>query len=147
MDNLTPSERSDVMSRVGTKNTRPEIQVRKLLYRLGYRYRLHDNGLPGRPDVVFAGRRKLVFVNGCFWHRHHCKLGIRMPKSRVKFWKGKFDATVRRDRANRRKLHSHGWSILTVWECQIKDARRLEQRLTAYLGPPRLGDDSKEQVA
>ena len=136
MDTLTPEERSRVMARVRSKDTRPELAVRRLLHGLGYRYRLHRRDLPGCPDLVFPSRRKLIFVHGCFWHRHNCKLGRRTPKSRVGFWTAKFEGNRSRDRRNRAKLRRRDWAVLMVWECQLRDLAKLTTRLTEFLGPP-----------
>lgn len=133
MDSLTPEERSEIMARVRSKNSRPELFVRKLVYALGYRYRLHQRDLPGSPDLVFRPRQKVIFVHGCFWHRHaKCALA-RMPKSRVDFWSEKLEGNRRRDDRNRRALAREGWRVLTIWECQIRDASRLEAKIRRFL--------------
>src|ERR1051325_2487912 len=105
------------MSRVRRANTAPELELRRLLFGLGYRYRLHRKNLPGRPDVVFPMRRKGICVNGCFWHRHGCDRFC-MSKSRVEYWGAKLERNKRRDRANHRALRRIGWGVLVVWECQ-----------------------------
>ena len=123
MDTLTKAQRSALMSRVRSKDSRPEMFVRRLVFALGYRYRLHVSGMPGRPDLVFSGRRKVIFVHGCFWHRHaRCKLA-RLPKSRLEFWIPKLDANRRRDRKNVRVLRRKGWAVLTIWECGLGNPR------------------------
>ena len=123
MDTLTQAQRSALMSRVRSKDSRPEMFVRRLVFALGYRYRLHVSGMPGRPDLVFSGRRKVIFVHGCFWHRHaRCKLA-RLPKSRLEFWIPKLDANRRRDRKNVRALRRKGWAVLTIWECRLGNPR------------------------
>ena len=123
MDTLTRAQRSAVMSRVRSKDSRPEMFVRRLVFALGYRYRLHVSGIPGRPDLVFSGRRKVIFVHGCFWHRHaRCALA-RLPKSRLEFWLPKLEANRRRDQENVRALHRTGWAVLTIWECELGDPR------------------------
>lgn len=133
MDTLTTSERSALMGRVRSKNTRPEIAVRRLLHHLGYRFRLHRVDLPGRPDIVLPGRRIAVFVHGCFWHRHpRCAL-TRTPKSRVAFWKRKFADNTRRDRAVRRALQRDGWRVIVIWECQVADVTRLTSRVRRFV--------------
>ena len=119
---------------MGSKNTGPELVVRKLLYRLGYRYRLHKKGLPGTPDIVFNGRKKAIFVHGCFWHGHGCKYG-RMPKSKVEYWSKKIDMNRERDEMNVQKLKSLGWGVLTVWQCELKDIEAVQTRLMNFLGP------------
>lgn len=132
MDTLTPKQRSDLMSRIHSSNTKPELFVRRLLWSMGYRYRLHGQRLAGRPDIVFKGRKKVIFVNGCFWHCHQdCKVG-RIPKSRQEYWKPKLEATRKRDAENLLKLTSEGWEVLVVWECEIND-EQLPMRLAAFL--------------
>jgi len=121
------------MSLVKGKNTRPEMTVRRVLHAAGFRYRLHGNSLPGKPDIVFAKKRKVIFVHGCFWHRHvGCNL-CRMPKTNQLFWSEKFKANVIRDGLNNKLLVSGGWSVLTVWECEISDLEHLEKRLRDFL--------------
>ena len=121
MDRVTPAQRSRNMSRVRGKDTGPELAVRRLAHRLGFRFRLHRKDLPGRPDLVFAKHRLVVFVHGCFWHRHEgCRRATR-PSSRTDFWDAKFAATVARDAAQRRMLEDAGWRVLTLWECEVKD--------------------------
>jgi len=135
VDSLSPGERSERMALVRGKNTRPEIVVRKLVFSLGYRYRLHARDLPGQPDLVFRARRKAIFVHGCFWHRHPaagCALA-RLPKSRLDFWLPKLEGNKRRDERNKRALAHDGWKVLTIWECQIKDVRRLERTIRRFL--------------
>jgi DNA mismatch endonuclease (patch repair protein) len=131
MDTLTPEARSQRMSLVRHKDTKPERLVRQLLTALGFRYRLQGFSLPGRPDIVFAGLKKVVFVHGCFWHRHRgCG---RMPKSRLTFWETKLEANRARDRRNQRELRRMGWDFLVVWECELKDFDILGIRLIAFL--------------
>lgn len=132
-DTLTSAERSERMSRVRGKGTKPEMIVRRLVHGLGYRYRLHRRNLPGTPDLVFAGRKKVIFVHGCFWHRHeNCKLA-RLPKSRHDFWIPKLEGNRRRDVENQARLREMGWDILIVWECQLGDRDRLSARITEFL--------------
>lgn len=133
-DNRTPESRSALMSRIGGKNTAPEMTVRRLLYSLGYRYRLHRRDLPGTPDIVFPSRRKAIFVNGCFWHAHGCRIG-QPPKSRRRYWKAKFERNRARDRENIADLRNLGWRVLTVWQCQEKAQNSLARRLVSFLGP------------
>lgn len=132
-DRLTRARRSWLMSRIPGKDTLPELRVRRMLHCLGYRYRLHVAALPGKPDIVFPARRKIVWVNGCFWHGHFCKR-TKMPKSRRAFWDAKIATNRRRDRALRARLRRLGWTGLTVWECQTKDEAKLARRLAAFLG-------------
>lgn len=133
MDNLTAAERSERMSRVRWKDTRPELIVRRLVHSMGYRYRLHKRELPGSPDLVFAGRRKVIFVHGCFWHRHGCPSGRRLPKSRLDFWQPKLESNKRRDLRTKRELERLGWAVLTLWECETKDTVTLSSRIRAFL--------------
>jgi DNA mismatch endonuclease (patch repair protein) len=121
-----PMTRSQVMSRVKGTNTRPEWRVRRYLWSRGLRYRLHAKSLPGKPDVVFPSRRAVVFVHGCFWHRHPNCPNARTPKSRLDFWEPKLAGNVERDRQNALALEHGGWTVLTIWECETKDAERLE---------------------
>ena len=121
------------MSRIGSKHTRPELVVRSLLHRMGYRYRLHRKGLPGRPDIVFIGRKKAIFVHGCFWHGHGCEIG-KLPKSNLEFWVTKIDRNRARDLEKRSELEQVGWSVDEVWQCEIKDIQSLEARLRSFLG-------------
>ena len=138
MDSLTPDQRSERMGRVRNKDTKPEKRVRSLIFSLGYRYRLHDGKLPGKPDLVFPGRRKVVFVHGCFWHRHgeHCAL-TRWPKSKLEFWQPKLEANAVRDRDNLRKLGEMGWEVLVLWECELRNEAELTRRVRAFLGETR----------
>jgi len=132
-DHVNRAKRSLIMAAVHSKNTTPEKAVRKIVHRLGYRYRLHDSRLPGCPDVVFSSRRKAIFVHGCFWHRHaKCKYAT-TPKTRVAYWQAKFCANTLRDRRSRRELKNMGWAILTVWQCELKKSQRLAERLNEFL--------------
>lgn len=133
MDTVTRQRRSEIMSRVRPTDTRPEMVVRRLVHGLGYRYRLHGQKLPGRPDLVFAARRKVIFVHGCFWHRHPgCRLA-RTPKSRVNFWRAKLDGNRERDLLKQRELADLGWQSLVLWECQLNDPKAVRERVTAFL--------------
>lgn len=133
MDTLTTEHRSRVMSRIKGKNTQPEMVVRRLIHAMGYRFRLHRYDLPGSPDVVFPGRKKAIFVHGCFWHRHAgCKYAY-VPKSNVDFWTKKFDANVRRDNSTVAALESLNWDVLIVWECQTHDPQHLSCVLQRFL--------------
>lgn len=124
-DWLTVEQRSRVMQAIKSKDTGPEMLVRRLVHGLGYRYRLHKKGLPGRPDLVFAGRKKIIFVHGCFWHAHDCRFG-RAPKSRQDYWIPKLRRNKERDEENRTQLEALGWEVLTIWECQLKSKDRAE---------------------
>jgi len=136
-DKLTQEQRSWNMSRIRGKNTKPELLVRRLLHAKGYRYRLHGSSgasrLPGNPDLVFAGRRKVIFVNGCFWHFHDCRVGQHAPQANAEFWAAKRNRTRDRDANQRRLLEDAGWQVLTVWECELKDSSALETELVRFL--------------
>lgn len=121
MDRLTTERRSALMSRIPGKDTLPERTLRRALHQLGYRYRLHARDLPGRPDIIFRKRRKIIFVHGCFWHLHtNCKLGA-LPKSKLRYWKPKLEANAARDERIIRELRRSGWKILVVWQCQLRN--------------------------
>jgi len=129
MDRISKEHRSWNMSRIRSRDTTPELAVRSALHRLGYRFRLSDAGLPGRPDVVLKRYRTVVFVHGCFWHRHaRCRFAY-TPKTRVAFWLKKFADNARRDRQVRASLKALGWRTITIWECQTTDRQRLAARL------------------
>lgn len=128
MDTLSAERRSWLMARIPGSNTKPELAVRSLLHRMGYRFRLHRRDLPGTPDIVMPGRKAVVFVHGCFWHGHWCKR-TKMPKSRVDYWNEKIEGNRRRDARKRRKLRSLGWKVVVVWECQLKRPERLAMKL------------------
>lgn len=135
MDTRTPAKRTEIMSAVRTKDTGPELFVRKLLSAQGYRYRLHRRDLPGKPDIVFPSWRKAVFVHGCFWHGHRCKKG-RLPKSRLRYWRPKIAANKKRDARNLIKLKGSGWHALVVWQCELKNDKTVMRKLKIFLGRP-----------
>ena len=133
MDTLTHAERSTRMGLIRGKDTKPELRVRSIAHRCGYRYRLHVSGLPGKPDLVFPRRRKVVFVHGCFWHRHlGCSLA-RLPKSRLSFWLPKLTNNRQRDVRNIARLRRAGWKVKVIWECETKSADRIEKKLRTFL--------------
>lgn len=135
VDTLTRRQRSARMSLIKGKDSKPELLVRRLVHAMGYRYRLHVKGLPGRPDLVFRSRQKIIFVHGCFWHRHQspiCKLA-RLPKSRLDFWLPKLESNRVRDIHIQKALRAAGWRILVVWECQLGNIERLENKLRVFL--------------
>ncbi len=132
-DVFTPEKRSAVMRQVKGRNTTPELRVRKLLTRLGLRYRLHRRDLPGSPDVVMPGRRTVVCVHGCFWHGHDCARGARVPKANTDYWVQKVARNRARDAAARAALGDAGWRTVTIWECELKDEAALEARLRKEL--------------
>lgn len=140
-DKLTPSERSALMSRIRSKDTKPELIVRRALHRMGYRYVLHDRRLPGTPDLVFPARRKVIFVHGCFWHGHDCGRGFK-PVTNAEFWRAKIDRNQARDREARRKLRRLDWESFTVFECALKGggSARLLGRLSRFLEAARGSD-------
>ncbi len=133
MDSVSPERRSQIMGRVTSKHTRPELAVRKLLHGLGYRFRLHRKDLPGKPDLVLPKWRVVVLVHGCFWHRHPGCPNTRTPKSRLDFWTTKFDENVRRDEVAHERLQTLGWRVLTVWECELKDMPALAARVKTFI--------------
>ena len=136
MDTLTALQRSERMGRIRGKNTKPELLVRRLAHRLGYRYQLHRKDLPGTPDLVFPARRKVIFVHGCFWHQHANCATWRVPKSKQDFWVPKLNQNVARDLGHQAKLKEIGWDVLVIWECEIKDPGKITQRLREFLGEP-----------
>ena len=133
-DVFSTTKRSSIMRAIRARDTKPELIVRRLIHRLGYRYRLHQRSLPGCPDLVFGGRMKVIFVNGCFWHRHTCRKGRSTPATRRSFWRKKLEGNHRRDRANNRALNRRGWRVFTVWECQVGNLHRLGKRVRQFLG-------------
>lgn len=118
MDHLTKQDRSKLMSRIRDKHTKPEMIVRRFVWNIGFRYRLHVKKLPGSPDLVFTRLKKVIFINGCFWHGHHCRTVI--PKTNSDFWVQKIQRNKKRDNLNLRKLKRQGWSYLVVWECDLQ---------------------------
>ena len=136
--NETPENRSRIMRAVKGRDTSLEMAVRRLVYSMGYRYRFHRKDLPGKPDLVFISRRKVLFIHGCFWHGHDCKRGARVPKTNVDYWLKKIARNRARDAQNEAALQAQSWRILVIWECQIKDEAALKQRLRSFLdSPPR----------
>ena len=133
-DVFSPEKRSLVMRSVRSRDTAPELKLRKLLTRMGLRYRLHRADLPGRPDVVLASRRAAVFVHGCFWHGHDCARGARAPKANADYWQGKIARNRARDAASLQALTLQGWRPLVVWECEFRDPDALHRRLAVELG-------------
>lgn len=157
MDNMSAQQRSRLMSRIRGKNTGPELILRRLLHAAGYRYRLHGalpsgvshslrqehpqirlrgGKLPGSPDLVFTAKRKVVFVDGCFWHGHDCPTGRHRPSSNTEYWNPKLDRNQARDQRNRNDLLALGWQSLTVWECELDSAEQVLGTVTEFLGPP-----------
>lgn len=133
MDRLTPERRRRLMQQVKGENTRPELVVRSLLHRLGYRFRLHRKDLPGTPDVVFPSRYLVIFVHGCFWHGHGCRIG-QLPKSRLEYWGPKIASNRNRDARNSADLEAAGWRVAAIWQCELFDLDGLTVRLRKLLG-------------
>lgn len=128
-DIISKEKRSWNMSRIRSKDTKPELVVRSLLHRMGYRFRLHRKDLPGKPDIVLPRYKTVIFVNGCYWHRHkNCKYAYN-PKSRTEFWQKKFRGTVERDKQNRQELKKLGWKVIVIWECQSRNIKTLRNKL------------------
>lgn len=121
------------MRAVKSRNTAPEMLVRRIAFSMNYRYRLHDPKLPGKPDLIFPARRKIIFVHGCFWHGHSCTRGNRMPKTNTDYWQQKIWRNRTRDAANIAKLEADGWHVLTIWECTIKNPQNLADMLRSFL--------------
>lgn len=133
MDTLSPEARSERMGRVRSRDTKPELMLRKLVWRLGHRYRKNNRVVPGKPDIAFVGRKRVIFMHGCFWHRHDCVNGRREPKSRLEFWRPKFERNVTRDAEVRERLRADGWHTLVVWECELRDEVAVERRVREFL--------------
>lgn len=132
-DVLTPAQRSHNMARIRGRDTQPEMIVRRLLHKAGFRYRLHRKDLPGKPDLVFASRRKVIFIDGCFWHRHDCPFGRVTPTTNADFWRQKIAGNVERDRRNRAALEASGWRVLIIWECEVKKPEQVRRRVAEFL--------------
>ena len=128
-----PETRSRIMRAVKGQNTTPELVVRRLVFALGYRYRLHRKDLPGKPDLVFPGLRKIIFVHGCFWHGHTCSRGARIPQNNRQYWVQKIERNVIRDRKNRAALKKLGWDVHIIWECKLKDLGKLQSSIGRFL--------------
>ena len=133
VDTVSPDIRSRIMAQVKSKDTEPEMTVRRLLHGLGYRYRLHRRDLPGRPDLVFPSRNKVVFVNGCFWHGHSGCVRATVPATNREFWLAKFERNRVRDSCNNALLVDKGWEVMTVWECELRDLPNLADSLVSFL--------------
>lgn len=137
MDLIDPERRSRNMAAIRSKNTKPEMIVRSMVHGLGFRYRLHRKDLPGKPDLVFGPRRKVIFVHGCFWHLHPdpgCK-DARIPQSRRDYWQPKLTRNTERDREHVQKLEAMGWQVLIIWECEVRRPDDLRERVSAFLCP------------
>lgn len=133
---MDSSVRSRTMSKIRSKNTKPELAVRRLLFSMGYRYRVHRKNLPGCPDIVFISRRKVIFVNGCFWHQHQGCARASVPATNQTYWLPKLERNRKRDAIAEKELRALGWKTLTIWECQTRDTRGLMRRLENFLSAP-----------
>ncbi|NMC21080.1 MAG: DNA mismatch endonuclease Vsr [Thermogutta sp.] len=132
-DVFSAEKRAAIMRSIKGKDTSPEMTVRRMVHALGCRYRLHVASLPGCPDLVFPSRRRVIFVHGCFWHRHRCRKGKSLPASQTEFWRRKLERNARRDRSVRRRLRRLGWSVLVIWECQLCRPDRVRRKLEQFL--------------
>lgn len=135
-DRITPEQRSANMARIRSTGMKPEMLVRRLAHSMGYRFRLHRRDLPGKPDLVFPGRRSVIFVHGCFWHQHpdpECR-DARPPRSRTEYWGPKLQRNVERDAENVARLEAMGWRVLVLWECELKDRNVVADQLRSFLG-------------
>lgn len=121
------------MSAIKSRHTKPEIIVRSIIHRLGFRFRLHDKKLAGKPDIVLPKHKKIVLVHGCFWHMHDCKRGNVTPKTNIEYWQNKRFRNVARDKENLKIYKNEGWKTLTVWECEIKDVEKLRRKINSFL--------------
>lgn len=133
MDKLTPERRSANMSRIRSRNTLPEMIVRRIIHGMGYRYRLHVTELPGKPDIVLPRLKRIVDVRGCFWHQHPGCIDSHVPKSRLAYWQPKLKRNQQRDKSNEKKLRELGWSVCVIWECEVKATRKIAKRLHQFL--------------
>jgi DNA mismatch endonuclease (patch repair protein) len=133
MDTLTAAERSERMKLIKSRDTRPELMLRRLVRGLGHRCKTNRRDVIGSPDIAFIRRKRAIFVHGCFWHRHSCPAGIRIPKSRKAFWRDKFSKNVRRDRSVLKTLRRLGWKTLVVWECELRNAEKVKNKVGKFL--------------
>ena len=132
VDIISEERRSWNMSRIRSKNTKPEMVVRSMLHRMGFRFRLHDRKLPGNPDIVLPKYKTVIFVHGCFWHRHEgCKYAC-IPKTRIKFWEDKFKGNIARDKRSKSELQALGWNVIVIWECELSDSESVFNKLARY---------------
>ena len=130
MDNMSPERRSEVMARIGGKNTKPELLVRRVLHSMGYRFRLHRKDLPGKPDIVLPKYRTVIFVHGCFWHGcEKCDRGMRKPKTNAEFWLQKIEGNCRRDSDSQKRLKDLGWRVVVLWQCETANIEAVRERL------------------
>lgn len=146
MDTVNPETRSRMMSGIRGKDTMPEIKIRRQLHRLGFRYRLHDRRLPGKPDLILKKYHAVIFIHGCFWHRHNCHL-FKWPKTHSEFWKGKIDRNHENDLKALQNLQSSGWRVCIVWECSIKGAGKDIKAVTGIIARWLKGNKSMLEIA
>lgn len=137
MDTMSSAQRSATMRSIKGKNTKPEMIVRRLLHASGYRYRVHCREIPGTPDIAFTKRRKVIFIHGCFWHRHAGCARASTPKTNASFWENKFLKNIERDKRVQNELKHGGWSFLIIWECEIRNLNCLKKKLQSFLGQPK----------
>ena len=133
MDSVSPEKRSWIMAQVKGRDTKPEKAVRSLLHRMGYRFRLQRKDLPGKPDIVLPKYHTVIFVHGCYWHRHDCPNGRRLPKSRLDFWHPKLEGNRERDLKKQTLLRELGWNVMIIWECMIRDESALRENIRSFL--------------
>ncbi len=132
-DKISKSERSAIMAKIKSRDTTPEMTVRRLVHSFGFRYRLHQKDLPGKPDLVFRSRKKVIFVHGCFWHGHSCTSGSNQPSSNIEYWKNKLYRNKAKDKKDIKALKQMGWEVLVLWECEIKNTTLLLKKLKSFL--------------
>jgi len=144
-DKVTPEQRSVNMRAIGSKDTAPELAVRRLVHAMGYRYRLHRKDLPGKPDLVFSPSRKVIFVHGCFWHQHGLELCLdgRRPKSNTGYWDEKLRRNVERDARHLSALEATGWQVLVIWECECRDMKSVFAQVADFLGAKRQSEKKR----
>jgi len=133
VDNLAKKQRSFCMSRIRSKNTTPEIAVRRLIHKMGYRFHLHRKDLPGKPDIVLSKHKKIIFVHGCFWHKHNCRYGRVIPKTNKKYWQDKRDKNVTRNKKDIKQLRNMGWKVMVIWERQTKKPKRITNKIAHFI--------------
>ncbi len=133
MDTVSKQKRSEVMSKVRAKNTKPELKVRKALYQMGYRFRLHRKDLPGKPDICLPKHKTVILVHGCFWHGHNNCKNARVPKSNMPYWTAKLNSNIARDKTHKHNLMKLGWRVIVLWECELKDVQKLERKIKRLL--------------
>ena len=138
MDHLTPEKRSWNMSKIRSKDTKPEKTVRSLLHKMGFRFRLHRKNLPGKPDIVLPKYKTVIFVHGCYWHRHEGCKDASTPKSNTDFWVNKFNANISRDKRNQEQLKNSGWNVIVVWSCELRNLDSLSSKLNQQIVKQRI---------